>query len=221
MMSIKSLFKKRAFLFLIVIALLLVFGGWEAGKYLIVPRRFGVVEQDKIFRSGRIAPHLLRATLQKHRLKVIVDLTEPDRPDDQCLIFKLFFVTWHAEQAIAEELGIKRYNFQLYGDGTGNITNYAKAIAVIKQAREENKPVLVHCAAGVQRTGGVIASYRLLVEKQAPATIYAELTRYGWKPGKNKILLEYLNRHMAELNSLLQEMQVIPKEKRPAPRIAP
>jgi protein-tyrosine phosphatase len=189
--------------------LFLILGGWDIGKYQIVPRRWGVVERDKIFRSGRIAPRLILPTLQKNGIKVIVDLTEPEPQNP----------SWKAEQKAAEELGISRYNFPLCGNGTGNITNYARAIAAIKQARDENKPVLVHCAAGVQRTGGVIAAYRLLVEKHNPATVSAELSRYGWKARHDRILLDYLNGHLNELNSLLQDMQVIPKDRRTPPRI--
>ncbi|MDO9542450.1 MAG: dual specificity protein phosphatase family protein [Kiritimatiellia bacterium] len=211
--NIKIIYKNIPVPFLVVIALLLAFAGWEVFKYQLVPKRFGVVEQGKIFRSGRIAPPLLHKTLRKHGIKVIVDLT-----DD----FSLQDPACRAEQEATEELGINRYNFPLRGDGTGNITNYARAISAIKQAKDENKPVLVHCAAGAQRTGGVIASYRLLVEKQMPVTAYAELTRYGWKSrSKDKILLEYLNDHMAELNSLLQEMEVIRRERRSIPQIAP
>ena len=209
--KIKIIFKKITVPFSVVIALFLVFGGWEIAKYQIVPKRWGIVEHDKIFRSGRIAPHLIRKTLQKHGIKVIVDLTEPDPRN----------ASWRAEQIAATELGISRYNFQLRGDGTGNITNYANAISAIEQARKENKPVLVHCAAGVQRTGGVMASYRLLVQKQPPATAYAELTRYGWKSGHDRILLDYLNNHMNELAALLQEMKVIARAPRPAPQIVP
>jgi len=196
----------------VVFALLLAFAGWEIGKYQVVPKRWGIVEQDKIFRSGRIAPHLVHRTLQKNGIKVIVDLTDDFSPQNPAC---------RAEQKAAEELGIERCNFPLRGDGTGNITNYALAISAIKRAGEENKPVLIHCAAGVYRTGGVIAAYRLLVEKQQPATVYAELTRYGWRPGKKKILLEYLNTHLTELNALLQNMRVIPERKNTVPRIAP
>lgn len=206
---------KKFFLpFIAVCAFLLFFGGWETCKYQIVPRRWGVVEQDKIFRSGRIAPHLMRATLEKYGIKAIVDLTDSDRKNPSVL----------AEQKAAEELGIARYNFELVGDGTGSITNYARAIAVIVQSRKANKPVLVHCAAGVQRTGGVIAAYRLLVEKQQPATAYAELIRYGWKSRHDHVLLDYLNAHLNELSVLLQEMRIIPKEtrqKNSVPQIAP
>lgn len=210
-MKIKNILKKNAVLFWVVFTLLIVFGGWEICKYQIVPKRWGIVEHDKIFRSGRIVPHLIRKTLQAHGIKVIIDLTEPD----------LHNASWRAERAAAEKLGISICNFPLRGDGTGNITNYANAISAIEQARKENKPVLVHCAAGTQRAGGVMASYRLLVQKQQPATAYAELTRYGWRSRHDHILLDYLNNHMNELAALLQEMNVIARAPMPAPPVAP
>lgn len=195
--------------FRLCLALLLAFGAWEIFKYQVVPKRFGVVERDAIFRSGRIAPRLLPGALQKHGIKVIIDLTEPEQQD----------ASWRAERKAAEKLGIARFNFPLCGDGTGNITNYANAIAAIARSRNEKKPVLVHCAAGVQRTGGVIAAYRLLVEKQPPENVSAELRRYGWKARKDKVLLEYLNTHMPELNVLLQDLGVIRRERRSIPQI--
>lgn len=196
--------------FSVVLVLVFAFGGWEIFKYKIVPKRWGIVEQDMVYRSGRISPHLIRSALQKHGIKVIVDLTAPE-PDSS---------SWRAEQEAIKGMGISAYNFPLSGDGTGSITNYARAIAAIEQAKKENKPVLVHCAAGTQRTGGVAASYRLLINKQPPATAYAELTRYNWKPRKDKVLLEYLNAHMSELAAILQDIGVIRREKRAVPKIA-
>ena len=209
-MNLKFIFERLNSTFFVALLFFLALGAWDISKYQIVPKRWGVVENDKIFRSGRIAPRLMRTTLEKHGIKVILDLTDSDRKN----------LSVQAEEKAVKELGITRYNFELIGDGTGNITNYARAIAVIVQARSENKPVLVHCAAGAQRTGGVIAAYRLLVEKQLPSTAYAELTRYGWKSRHDRVLLDYLNGHLNELAALLQEMKVITSSPSPALQIA-
>lgn len=196
--------------FWLVLVLLAVLGLWEAFKYQIVPKRFGTVERSLIFRSGRIAPRLIAKTLRERNIAVIVDLTEPS-PDDPA---------WRAEREEAGKLGIQVLNFSLAGDGTGNITNYAKAVAAIVEAKRANKPVLVHCSAGAQRTGGVIAAYRLLVEKQLPETVLAEMSRYGWKARRNRALVDYLNKHMPELRSLLQDMGAVRRERSAPPRLA-
>jgi protein tyrosine phosphatase (PTP) superfamily phosphohydrolase (DUF442 family) len=206
-----TIFKKHALAFTVVLALLLTLAVWEISKYRLVPRHWGVVEQGKVYRSGRLAPCLVGKTLQKYGIKVIVDLTDPEPRNP----------AWHAEHEAIKSLGLASYHFPLIGDGTGNITNYAKAIAVIERSKKENKKVLVHCAAGTQRTGGVIAAYRLLIARQLPTTVCSELTRYGWKPKKDKILLDYLNAHMSELTAILQAMQVIGREKRSIREISP
>ena len=170
-------------------------------------KRWGVVEQGRIYRSGRLPLDRARATLAKHQIRVLIDLTEP-KPGNR---FQ------PQERAAAMALGIEYHNFPLLGDGTGDIAQYANAIAVMHQARRDGKPVLVHCAAGAQRTGGVVAAYRVLVEKKSPDKARAELKRYGWKPGKDQVLLNYLNRNMAELAKLLLALQVIDAMPEPLP----
>jgi protein tyrosine/serine phosphatase len=181
---------------------------WELVlKDRLATKRWGVVEQGLIYRSGRLPLDRAQATLANHQIRVLIDLTEPN-PSNR---FQ------PKERAAAVALGIEYHNFPLSGDGTGDIRSYAQAIAVMHQARREGKPVLVHCAAGAQRTGGVVAAYRILVERKSPDEARAELKRYGWKPGKNQVLLDYLNRNMAKLAELLLALQVIDTIPNPLP----
>ncbi|MFK7778388.1 MAG: hypothetical protein QM501_09725, partial [Gimesia sp.] len=62
-----------------------------------------------------------------------------------------------------------------------------------------------HCAAGAQRTGGVIAAYRMLVQKKTPEEAYQELLLYNWKPHKDQALLDYLNQNLAALSQRLEQ----------------
>jgi protein tyrosine/serine phosphatase len=164
-----------------------------------IPRRFGVVEQGLIYRSGQLSSALVKKVLARHNIRVIVDLTtdDPNNHDQQ------------AEKLAAAQLDIKLIKLPLKGNGTGDVNNYARAITAIADAEKNKLPVLVHCAAGTQRTGGVIAAYLLLVQKKDPDFVINELKRYGWKPNSNPELLKYLNNNMAELARLLKQTGVI------------
>ena len=176
-------------------------------KDRLATKHWGVVEQGLIYRSGRLPLDRAQATLANHHIRVLIDLTE-NKPSNR---FQ------PKERAAAKALGIEYHNFPLIGDGTGDIAHYANAIAVMLQARREGKPVLIHCAAGAQRTGGVVAAYRVLVEQKSPDEARAELKRYGWKPGKDQVLLNYLNGNMAKLAELLLALQVIDTIPHPLP----
>ncbi len=185
-------------------------GAWVWKQYLedrLIPKRWGVVESGKIYRSGQLSAALVGEMLETHEIAVVVDLTagQPGTPDQK----------EEAEQA--EALGIERVLLPLGGDGTGDIRNYATAIARVHQAEQEGKPVLVHCAAGAQRTGGVIAAYRMLVQKKSPEFACREMERYDWDSEDDRALPDYVNRHMAELAQLLVDRKVIDHVPDPLP----
>jgi protein-tyrosine phosphatase len=184
-------------------------------KYEIVedciPKRLGVVEQGYIYRSGQLDEELIKKTLVKYKIGLIISLSKEALDD----------VDVRTEINTAEELGIKRLVFPLSGDGTGDINNYADAVAAIYEARKENTPVIVHCSAGSQRTGGVIAVYQLLVEKKESSIVFSEMEHYGANIRGNSPLLWYLNIHMKELAVLLKQKGVIDDVPATVPRLGP
>lgn len=197
-----------------IVMIVAVIGGgiwlWEdVLEDRIIPKRWGVVEPGKIYRSGQLSAALVRKTLSKHNIKVIVTLTG-NTPGDK---------DKEAEIQAAAELDIEMLRFPLKGNGTGDINNYAQAIAAIVDARNKAKPVLVHCTAGAQRTGGVVACYRMIVEKKPPSFVYAELLRYDWRDKPDQVLLTYINNNMAQLAELLKQMGVIDQVPDPLPVI--
>lgn len=185
---------------------------WQLlAKDLLVAKRWGVVEPGRIYRSGQISVPLIKPMLAKHGIQVVIDLTVADDGNRE----------QSAERLAISELGIQSVRYPLKGDGTGDVQNYIKAIQSLARARREGKPVLVHCSAGAQRTGGVIAAWRLLVERQPPQSVYAELQAYGWRSGKDAILLAYLNGHMQELADALKQLGIIEAVPAPLPRLSP
>jgi hypothetical protein len=194
---------------LIILCIVGIIVAWE--KYIqfqIFPKNFGVVEAGQIYRSGELSSRLVERILRRYNIKVIVCLTGNDGGSND-----------KAEEDAVTKLGIEKKIFLLRGNGTGDINNYAKAIDAIFQANKRGLPVLVRCAAGTQRTGGVIAAYRLLVEKKDVPFVVNEMESFGWRSESNPALLLYLNSNMKELASLLYQMKIIDEIPDPLPQI--
>lgn len=174
-----------------------------------IPKRWGVVEPGKIYRSGQISARLIRPMLEDNRIARVVDLTTDDLAEP-----------YHeAEIETIAQMGIERKLFPLISDGTGEVATYAAAVASVAEAEREGKPVLVHCAAGTQRTGGVVATYRLLVQKKDPADVLEEMRKYKYDPVHSPRLREYLNEHLPELANELVKHGTIESVPDPVPRL--
>jgi protein-tyrosine phosphatase len=195
---------------LLIVTGLAIWAWFGIIRYHVIPKRFGVVEQGSIYRSGQLSASLVKKVLADHNIRVIVDLTndDPKNQDQQ------------AEKKAAAELNIKVLRFPMSGKGTGDVNDYASAVAAIANAEKQNLPVLVHCAAGTQRTGGVIAMFRLLVQKKDPASVISEMKHYGWNAKDNPDLLPYLNSNMALLAEMLKQAGVINEAPSPLPKLS-
>ena len=123
-----------------------------------------------------------------------------------------------AEQRAVEARGIEVVRVPMRGSGVGTPEQYAEIVAAIHHARQEGEPVLMHCAAGSQRTGGTVAAYRLLVQNRDPAAVFEEATRYDWDPEKDTAWPTFLNENMPRIAALLVEKGIIDKVPNPLPR---
>jgi len=169
-----------------LVALVVAFGVWQRVLApAFVAKNFSAVEPG-VYRAGLIDERLLESVVSEHDVRRIVTLL-PEKRDDP---------RQREEARLATERGIELERFPLHGNGTGDPMMYVSAVQAIVEARRASEAVLVHCAAGAQRTGGVIALYRI-VEGKAGNEIVAEMKRYGYEPRKNPALLPYLNSNMA------------------------
>ncbi|MEN6337576.1 MAG: dual specificity protein phosphatase family protein [Phycisphaerales bacterium] len=201
---------RRGLLFGLILATSLIgLAAWlwdDRIKDQVIPRKWIAVEENYIYRSGQLSATLVRRTLRDHGIKVIVALNgeTPGHRDQE------------AERKAAEELGIELVRFPLRGDGTGEVDHYVEAIGAVVQARRQGRPVLVHCSAGAQRTGGVIACYQLLVQGKSPPEVLRNLRQGGWK-SKDVALLNYVNENLATIAARLYEQEIIAKIPDPMP----
>ena len=148
----------------------------------LVPKRLATVVEDGLYRSGRIHPDLLPRILEERGIDTIVALTYPVQDHE-----------WQREEArIAEEMGIEIVRFPLLGNGTGDAESYLGALTRVNEELGQDRQVLVHCAAGTQRTGGFSFLYRTLVLGEAPEDAYREMRHFDFDPEDNPDLLPYL-----------------------------
>ncbi len=203
--------RSRPVLLLIPLVVGLCIWAYSAIRHDFSPKRFGVVVPGSLYRSGQLSPRMIKPTLERYSIKVIVDF---QGPKDQSSAIE-------AELVACKELGVEHHFYPLSGDGTGPIERYADALTTIVETQRASKPVLIHCSAGTQRTGAAVAFYRMLVERKPASEAYEELSRYDWDPKKDTILIVYINDHIAELAQMLQSRGVIEQVPTPLPRIGP
>ena len=140
------------------------------------PRRFAAVVEGKIYRSGRIDPKSLQWVAQQTGIKTVVDLGafEDGSVEDQAI------------DEVCERLGLCRHVYRLRGTGAGDPQQYVNAL---KKLRDESAlPVLVHCAAGAQRTGACVLLYRHLYEGVRIRDAYRETIECGHPAGEWRLL---------------------------------
>jgi len=184
---------------------------WNPIHQRFVPKQFGVVEPGRIYRSGQISAPIIRETLARYDIQTVVSLQDYDVNESK----------HRAEREATEALGIRELHFPLRGDGSGEIRSYASALAEMARADRDGAAVLVHCAAGTERTGAAVAFYRILVQGRPAAEAYRELQDGGWDPSDNPNLVVYMNEHMDELARLLVEADVIDRVPDPLPVMGP
>ncbi|HEY8461137.1 MAG TPA: tyrosine-protein phosphatase [Blastocatellia bacterium] len=99
------------------------------------------------------------------------------------------------EQAEAEASGMRYFNIPMSSLGRPADEQVERALAVI-DARE-NWPVFVHCKRGADRTGVIIAAYRISRDRWTAEQAVAEAKRFGLafiQFGKKSYISDYYRR---------------------------
>jgi protein tyrosine/serine phosphatase len=195
---------KRLTLSLALLALIVLAQGvWERSlRDRLMPRRLGVVEPGLLYRSGQIHRSLLRRVLEEYEIRIVIDLSGKKTADPDEV----------AEIAAVEDLGIEYFRLPLRGDGTGDLGHYETALTLMKEAAARGAPTLVHCVGGSQRTGLLVAFYRILIQGRSRTDAVAEMGPYGFDAEEDRAALRYLDTELEELRRRLVETGVIEAE---------
>ena len=103
------------------------------------------------------------------------------------------------EEAEARAVGLRFFSVPLDRMGSPDDAEIDQVLSIIDSA--ENQPVFVHCKQGVDRTGMVIAIYRITHDGWSSEQAKAEANRYGmhpWERGMKNYIRDYYERYRVQ-----------------------
>lgn len=140
-------------------------------------RNFRVVEDGVLYRSGQLTPAGLDRVIRDYNIKTVVTLrtsrTAGLPPD-----------AWEEGVCAAKGLNHVRIVPRVWGaDEKGEIpAEQAVQEFLAVMDKKANHPVLVHCFAGIHRTGTMCGIFRMEYHGWSPDRAMAEMQLYGFAP---------------------------------------
>ena len=103
-----------------------------------------------------------------------------------------------SEEAEARAAGLRYFNVPLKQAGRPTDQQVERALAILNT--DENQPVFVHCRLGADRTGLIIAVYRITHDGWTSERAKAEANQYGmhpWEMGMKSYIHDYYQRRQS------------------------
>jgi tyrosine-protein phosphatase SIW14 len=182
-----------------LIALLLVGVPYEYHRYRYTTlKRLRVVDEGKLYRSGCLTVDGFEKAIREYGIRTIVNLQEeavdPDLP-------KTYFSTQRErESELCKRLGV-RYEFVEV-----DIVPYDKeatqkpaSVDAFFKIMDDPKawPVLIHCKAGLHRTGVLVALYRMEYDGWSVYESLEELRRAGFGQNASYSPNDYIRQYLS------------------------
>lgn len=130
--------------------------------------RFDTVKPGVLYRSGQLSTAQLREAIDRYGIRTVVNFQVRDR-------------TLVEEEALVQGMGLKFVNLPMPGDGFGEESQFREFLALVDDP--ENRPVLIHCAAGTCRTGAAVALYRFERDGWSIDDVSDEMRRQAYDTG--------------------------------------
>lgn len=122
---------------------------------------FGTIEPGKVYRSAQPSPLFLRWLVRNTEVRTLVNLRGRTRG---------------FESQFAAENRLRLYSFDLSASRPPTQEDVDRFLAILDDPA--NHPVLVHCRNGVDRTGYMLALYRIQRQRWTPEQALAEMRRF-------------------------------------------
>jgi tyrosine-protein phosphatase SIW14 len=138
-------------------------------------RHFHVVEEGVLYRSGQLTLSGLKELIHDHGFKTVITLRDayrPDQPppdlDEECYCKD-------------QEINYYRISPQPWWAADGSVPAARGVQQFLEVMRDPvNYPVLIHCFAGIHRTGAYCAVYRMEHHHWSNEQAIAEVVAHGY-----------------------------------------
>lgn len=137
---------------------------WVSGQ---TPKRFAEVAEGRLYRSGELTGAQLERLHDERGIGRVICLLNEEAPETA------------AEKVVAEQLGLDWQNVSLRGDGASTREDRDRLRALLLDS--DAPPTLVHCAAGVNRTGLAVGMYRLHRDGWPLERVLEEMRAFGFE----------------------------------------
>lgn len=135
--------------------------------WLNLSGNFNTVIAGEVYRSAQPTAAALSTYAKEHGIRSIINLRGENAG-----------TPWYDEEVAASgELGIKHYNFRM---SASSILTQEKAEQLIALMARAEKPLLIHCQAGADRSGLASALYLAAIAKAGEVEAEGQISlRYG------------------------------------------
>ncbi len=117
--------------------------------FIIISCRFATVDPGKVYRAPQPTQEHLEEYIQNYGIKTVINL-RGENPSEQW---------WQDELEIVEKYDLTFINISMSAKFIPHRENLIKLLDAFKTAP---RPILIHCLAGVDRTGEASAIYQML-----------------------------------------------------------
>jgi tyrosine-protein phosphatase SIW14 len=161
-------------------------------------KRLRVVEPGRVYRSGQMTVSGFEEAVRQYRIRTIVNLQD-EYPDPDVDV-GYFARGTEKEAALCRRLGVQyvylqpdlipRHEFR----AGGRPRAIERFLAIMDDPA--NYPVLLHCRAGLHRTGCLTAVYRMEYDGWTPREAIREVKRHGFGDGACTSANDYIPQYI-------------------------
>jgi protein tyrosine/serine phosphatase len=194
----------------LILATFLIYAPYLYYRYTLEhAKRLRPVVEGKLYRSGCLTADGFRDAIVNHKIKTVISLwdenPDPDLPANR------FNGTLTRESELCKSLGVN-YRF-IYVELVPDMRACQDTPRAVEEFRkimddESMHPVLIHCKAGLHRTGVMAAIYRMEYDHWSREDAMRELKSHGFghflANTANEYIVQYVMRYQPRWKSLAE-----------------